>query len=116
QALGCEAMAPYRHVANKEGTVDGILDLVLDEMEPPSASGHWAEAIRSSAISMHEALERHGWATNLLVSPAGVRPARMNLMETLLTRLDAAGFSEEVKYHAYHVLYAYIFGFSLWEA
>src|SRR5436190_15785440 len=64
QALGFEAMALYRHVANKEEIVDGILDLVLDEMEPPSSSGHWAEAIRSSATSMHEALERHGWATN----------------------------------------------------
>ena len=116
QALGFEAMALYRHVANKHEILDGILDLVLSEIEPPSPSSDWAEVIRRSAISIHEALDRHPWATSLLASSSGLRPARLSFMESLLARLEDAGFSDETSYHAYHVLDAFIFGFPLWEA
>jgi AcrR family transcriptional regulator len=115
QALGFEAMALYRHVANKDEIVDGILDLVLSETEPARASGDWADAIRKSAISVHEALDRHPWAAGLLVSPAGLRPPRLKLAESLLARLEDAGLSDEACYHAFHILDAYIIGFSLWE-
>jgi hypothetical protein len=37
-------------------------------------------------------------------------------MDSLLGRLRKAGFSAETTYHAYHVLDAHIFGFSLWQA
>jgi AcrR family transcriptional regulator len=112
KALGFEAMALYRHVANKDDILDGIAGLVLSETEPPSPEGDWAEAIRRSAISVHEALSRHPWATSLLTS----RRPRLDYMEALLARLEKAGFSAEWTYHAYHVLDAYIFGFSLWQA
>src|SRR5438067_5628880 len=58
QALGFEAMALYRHVGGKDEILDGILDLVLSETQPPAASADWAIAIRTSAISIHDALER----------------------------------------------------------
>jgi AcrR family transcriptional regulator len=116
QALGFEAMSLYNHVANKDDVLDGILDLVLDESEPPSPAGDWHTAIRDSAISVHQGLTRHPWACPLLMSPGRVRPARLQYMDSLLGRLREAGFSAETTYHAYHVLDAHIFGFSLWQA
>jgi tetracycline repressor-like protein len=80
------------------------------------AAADWADAIRRSAISLHDALDRHPWATTLLTSPAGIRPARLEYMDSLLARLEDAGFSDEACYHDYHVLDAYIVGFSLWVA
>src|SRR6266705_1718490 len=62
QALGFESMSLYNHVANKDDVLDGILDLVLAESEPPSPAGDWDAAIRTSAISVHEALGRHPWS------------------------------------------------------
>ena len=115
KALGFEAMALYRHVANKEAILDGILDLVLSEIDPPARSGDWADSIRTHAIAVHDALARHPWATGLLSSPLHFRPARLDFMEAMLGRLAAAGFSPEATYHAYHVLDGYIFGFSLWQ-
>jgi AcrR family transcriptional regulator len=115
QALGFEAMSLYNHVANKDEVLDGILDLVLAESEPPSPAGAWDEAIRTSAISVHEALTRHPWSCALLMAPGHIRPARLRYMDVLLGRLREAGFSAEATYHAYHVLDGYIFGFSLWE-
>src|SRR6266508_610891 len=115
QALGFEAMSLYNHVANKNDVLDGILDLVLDESEPPSPAGDWDVAMRTSAISVHEALRRHPWSCTLLMSPRHARPARVRYMDLLLGRLREAGFSAETTYTAYHVLDGHIFGFSLWE-
>jgi AcrR family transcriptional regulator len=115
QALGFEAMSLYNHVANKDDVLDGILDLVLGESDPPSPAGDWDAAIRTSAISVHEALRRHPWSCTLLMAPERVRPARLRYMDRLLGRLREAGFSAETTYHAYHVLDGHIFGFSLWE-
>jgi AcrR family transcriptional regulator len=113
QALGVEAMSLYNHVANKDDVIDGILDLVLAETEPPSPSEDWDVAIRASAISVHDALRRHRWAGSLLTSRA--RPARLTYMDSLLGRLREAGFSADATFTMYHVLDGHIFGFSLWE-
>ena len=37
QELGVEAMSLYNHVANKDDIVDGIVELVLGEIEVPPA-------------------------------------------------------------------------------
>jgi AcrR family transcriptional regulator len=115
QTLGFEAMSLYNHVANKDDVLNGMLDLVLAETEPPAATGDWDAAIRSSAISVHDALRRHPWAGALVMAPAHVRPARIRFMDALLGRLREAGFSADETYHAYHVIDGHIFGFSLWQ-
>jgi AcrR family transcriptional regulator len=115
QSLGYEAMSLYNHVANKDDLLDGILDLVLAEMEPPDPADGLT-AIRASALSAHEALSRHPWAASMLMSPGGIRPARIEYMEALLASLRSAGLSAETTYHAYHVLDAHIIGFSLWAS
>jgi AcrR family transcriptional regulator len=116
QTLGFEAMSLYNYVANKDDLIDGMLDRVLDETEPPSPDGDWHTAIRSSAISVHRGLTRHPWACTLLMSPGRIRPARLRHMDLLLGRLREAGFSADATYHAYHILDAHIYGFSLWQA
>ena len=92
-----------------------ILDLVLAEMELPDPAGG-LKSIRSSSISAHEALVRHPWAAGLLMSPARIRPARLEFMDSLLAALRESGFSAETTYTAYHVLDAHIIGFSLWAS
>src|SRR5438309_44030 len=82
QALGYEAMSLYNHVASKDDLLDGILDLVLAEMEPPALDGG-LPAIRAAALSAHEALKRHPWAATMLMS-ARIRPVRIAYMEALL--------------------------------
>jgi AcrR family transcriptional regulator len=115
QELGYEAMSLYNHVANKDDLLAGILDLVLAEMEPPELDGG-LPAIRAAALSAHEALKRHPWAANMLMSPGAIRPARIAYMEALLATLRGAGLSAETTYHAYHVLDAHTIGFSLWAS
>ena len=115
QVLGYEAMSLYNHVSNKDDLLDGILDLVLAEMEPPDVNGGLA-AIRTSSLAAHEALTRHPWAAGQLTASGRIRPARIEFMDALLGALRNAGFSAETTYHAYHVLDAHIVGFTLWQA
>ena len=114
-SLGYEAMALYRHLKNKESIVEGLLERVLDEIEPASPDGDWRPAIRRSAVSAYEALSRHPWATPLLLSPLPIRLRRLYYLEALLARLKGAGLSQAQVFHAYHVLDAYIFGYALWQ-
>jgi AcrR family transcriptional regulator len=118
RALGVEAMSLYNHVANKGDLVDGIVDLVVSEIDLPSTAEDWELAIRECAISTHEALLRHPWACSLVMSPTTARSARtprLRYMEWLLRRLREAGFSPELTYHAYHALDSHILGFTLWQ-
>src|SRR5436189_1673256 len=84
--LGVEAMSLYNHVANKGDLVDGIVDLVVGEIELP-AGEVWDVAIRKCAISAHETFLRHPWACSLVMSPtssATVSAPRLRYMEWLL--------------------------------
>jgi AcrR family transcriptional regulator len=114
-SLGYEAMALYRHLKNKEAIVEGLLDRVLEEIEPASAEGEWRMAIRRSALSAYEALSRHPWATPLLLSPLPIRLRRLRYLEALLACLKRAGLSQAEVFQAYHVLDAYIFGCAVWQ-
>ena len=115
EELGFEAMSLYRHVASKNDLLNGMLDLVLAEWQVPDGQGDWTEAVRTSALSVHDALRRHRWSARLLMTGSHLRPARLRYMECLLGRLRDAGFDAETSYHVYHLLDGYIFGFSLWE-
>jgi len=113
--LGFEAMSLYRYVANKKDLLDGMLDLVLAEWQLPDAGGDWAEAIRTSAQSVHDALRRHPWSARLLMTGAHIRPARLRYMDRLLATLREGGFDSGDAYHVYHLLDGFIFGYTLWE-
>src|SRR6195952_4004002 len=64
--LGVEAMSLYNHVANKVDLLDGMVDIVFGEIEPPSPDVDWRTAMRARAISTRDALRRHPWAIGLM--------------------------------------------------
>ena len=80
----------------------------------PSAGDDWKTAIRTTSISAHQVLLRHPWAAGLVLSGAGISPARLRYMNGLLGSLREAGFSAEMTDHAYHALDSHIMGFTLW--
>jgi AcrR family transcriptional regulator len=118
QKLGVEAMSLYNHVTNKDAVLDGIVALVMAEIQLPSAGEDWDVAIRKCAVSAHEALLRHPWACPLVMGLTGgsaSRAARMRYIDSLLSKLHEAGFSPELRYHAYHTLDSHVLGFTLWQ-
>src|ERR1700759_2979989 len=59
QELGVVPMALYKHVANKDQLLDGMVDIVFGEIESPSIDEDWRSAMRGRAISTREALKGH---------------------------------------------------------
>jgi AcrR family transcriptional regulator len=113
--LGVVPMALYKHVANKEELLDGMVDVVFSEIESPSADVGWKTAMRRRAISAREALRRHSWAIGLMESRMNPGPANLRHHNAVMRCLREAGFSFEMAVHAYSVQDAYIYGFALQE-
>ena len=110
--LGVTAMSLYNHVANKEEILEGMIDIVFDEIEMPH-SGDWKEAILDSSISAREAMVRHPWATSLMMSNQSSGPSRLRHGDWLLGTLRSAGLSDEMVFHAYHALESHLLGWTL---
>ena len=115
QELGVEAMSLYNHVANKDDLLDGIADVVTDQIDVPAPGADWKEALRQTAISSHEVFVRHRWACGLMMRRPRVSPERLRWMEAVLRTLREAGFSPDMTHHAYHALDSHITGFTLWQ-
>ncbi len=113
ESLGVVPMAIYKHVANKEELLDGMVDVVFAEAAFP-VDGGWKAAMRRRAISMRDALARHAWAIGRMES--GVPgPANLRHHNATMGCLRGARFSFPTAVHAYSVMDSYIYGFALQE-
>jgi AcrR family transcriptional regulator len=114
QELGVVPMALYRHVANKDELLDGMVDIVFSEIELAPGEVDWRSAMRRRAISTREALKRHSWAIGMMES-RHPGPANLRNHNAVMGCLRKAGFSFKMAVHAYSVQDAYIYGFALQE-
>jgi AcrR family transcriptional regulator len=111
QRLGVEAMSLYNHIAGKDDILDGIVDLVVAEIDLPSGDIGWREAMRRRATSAREAFARHRWASALIDSRRSSGPGRMRYLEWVIGTLREAGFSPAMALHAFSAIDSYIYGF-----
>lgn len=109
--LGVEAMSLYNHVDNKDDVLDGILDLVVGEIDLPSDDVDWREAMRRRAVSAKEAFTRHPWASALNDARESSGPGRLQYFEWVIGTLRRAGFSVELALHGFSAIDSYIYGF-----
>jgi AcrR family transcriptional regulator len=116
EALGVEAMSLYNHIANKDQLLDGMVDLVFNEIELPAGGDEWKMAMRKRAQSARQALRRHRWAIALMSTRTSPGPATLRHHDAVIGSLRAAGFSIELTAHAFSALDSYIYGFALQEA
>jgi len=113
--LGVEAMSLYKHVANKEEILDGIVELVIGQIEVPRDKADWKLAMRKRAISARRVLSRHSWAIGLLETRGAMGPAAMRYLDAILGNLRSAGFSIENAAHAFWLLDSYVYGHVIQE-
>jgi AcrR family transcriptional regulator len=111
--LGVEAMALYHHFANKDDLVDGMVELVFEEVDLPGGGDDWRAAMRGRAISLRAAMARHRWAIGLMESRRNPGPANLRHHDAVIGSLQTAGFSMAMAAHAYSLLDSYIYGFAL---
>jgi len=115
QELGVEAMSLYKHVANKDDVLDGIVDLVVGDIEVPPTGTPWRPAMRARAVSAHAVLLAHPWAALQIMSRFSIGPGMTRYLDATLGRLREGGFSVEGALDAWHTLDSHIYGFTLQE-
>ena len=113
QALGVEAMSLYNHVANKDDVLDGMVDIVVGQIERPKIGGDWRTAMRHRANSAYEVLLDHPWAPLLIVSRIHVGPAMLRYVDATIGCLREAGFSFDQVDRAWNFIDSHIYGFAL---
>jgi AcrR family transcriptional regulator len=112
QKLGVVPMALYKHVANKEQLLDGIVDVVVSEIAPPDPTLDWKRAVRARILSARAALLRHPWARRVMESKATPTPVVLDYIESTIAIFVAGGLSVDLTHHALHALGSRIFGFT----
>lgn len=116
--LGVEAMSLYYHVANKDELLDGMVDVVIreinDAVEPIGAvsPGDWKQALRERILTAREVLLRHPWAPDLIETRGIMTPPVIAYFDAVLGLLRLGGFSYDFAHHAMHALGSRALGFT----
>jgi AcrR family transcriptional regulator len=113
--LGIEAASLYYYVRGKDEILDGLVDMVSAEIEPPSRTDGWQPAIRQRAHNTRAVLRRHPWAVALMASRTTPGAATLRLLDAGIGFFREGGFPVEGAAHAISVVDSYVHGFVLQE-
>jgi len=112
QQLGVVPMALYKHVANKDELLDGLVDVVIGEIDPPIEGVDWKTAVRERILSARRSLLRHPWASQVIESRAEPTPTIIGYIDSMMGLFLSGGFSVDLMHHTMHVMGSRILGFS----
>ena len=112
QELGVDAMSLYHHVQNKDEILDGIVDVVVAEIDVTTTGTDWRVTMRQLVMAARVVMLRHPWAPRVIESRTDPGPATMRYMESVLAILRGGGFSLDLAHHAMHVLGSRVLGFN----
>ena len=112
QELDVVPMALYRHVADKDELFDGMIDVVVGEIDPPVDGADWKTTIRARILSARGALLRHPWASRVMESRTEPTPTVLAYMDSMIGMFRAGGFSMDLTHHAMHTMGSRLMGFT----
>jgi len=121
EAVRRDPMVLYRHVPNKAALLDGVVELVFDQLSVDATNPDWAAALRALAHDFRDLARTHPNVVPLLVTrplatPLGMRPQGiLRPLESVLALLTAAGFSGIDALQVYRALFGFLYGHVLTE-
>jgi AcrR family transcriptional regulator len=114
--LGVQGMSLYSHVENKDALLDGIVEAMTGESEPPPADGtSWPDSLRHLAAQIRALVQRHPAAASLLVSRQVMTTRQLRQLDGYRGLLTRQGFTEDRAVEVLRTLYGYALGFALVE-
>ncbi len=126
QELGVVPMALYKHVADKEDLLDGMVDLVVEDFREgipdqpdrpgqpgrPDPDADWRGGARARILAARRSLQAHPWVRRAIETRTRRTPIVLGHMEALTSTLLGGGLTPDLTHHAMHVLGNRIWGFS----
>ena len=108
--LGVVPMTVYKHVANKDELLDGMVDGIGGEIDPPVHDGDWKSAVRPRIRSARRALLRHSWARQAIESRTNKTRVVLEYMDSVIGMFRAGGCSVDLTHHVMHALSSRMWG------
>lgn len=112
QELQVVPMALYKHVANKEELLDGMVEAIIVEIGPCETAGNWSAGVRQRVLTARATLARHPWARRVIESRTTQTPAVLGYMDSFAGMFLAGGFSADLAHHVMHALGGRMWGFT----
>jgi AcrR family transcriptional regulator len=113
--LGVKAMSLYKHVADKDAILDGIVELLWDEIPDQPPAGDWREAIRQLAAALRDLVHRHPHAATLLYSRQELQERPLRIAHGILRLMRNGGVPEECAVALLRTVFPYGIGYALAE-
>ena len=110
--LGVVPMALYKHVADKDDLVGGMVDTVVASYAAPPDGLAWREAVRRRILAAREAVLAHPWLRPAIEAGAPRTLAVLDHMDAVAGEFIGGGVSVDLTHHAMHALGHRIWGFS----
>jgi AcrR family transcriptional regulator len=115
--LGVQGMSLYSHVESKDALLDGIVEAMSWEAQPPPAGDTgWRDALRHLAAEIRAVIRRHPAAAPLLASRPVMPTRRLEQLDAYARLLMRAGFTEDRAMDVLRTVYVYAHGYALAEA
>ncbi|GAA4600472.1 AcrR family transcriptional regulator [Actinoplanes octamycinicus] len=112
QELGVVPMALYKHVANKDELLDGMVDTVVAGIPAASPAGDWKTAVRERILGARRALLRHPWAWRVINSRTDPTPAMLAHLDAVIGLFLTGGFTPDQVHHFIHTLGTRLLGYT----
>lgn len=110
--LGVVPMALYKHVANKDDLLDGMLDVIVEEIDPPTEGPAWRDVVRRRVLSARTVLQRHRWARRVLETRTTMTPGVLAYTDSFIGMFLDRGFSVDLTHHVMHAIGSRMWGFT----
>lgn len=110
--LGVVPMALYKHVANKDDLLAGMVDTLIASFAPPDPALGWKQAVRAQLLAARRVLQEHPWARQVIESRTTRTPQVLAYMDRVAGLFIDDGVGIDLTHHAMHALGHRIWGFS----
>ncbi|GAB3974124.1 hypothetical protein GCM10029978_054960 [Actinoallomurus acanthiterrae] len=116
EQLGVTPMALYRHVGDKQGLLDGLVERLLGEIPEPDPALPWRERLRELAAGIRAVARAHPDLFPLLFHRPAVTAAARRPRDAAYAALHEAGLTGDDAVRAERLLSTFILGFAASEA
>jgi AcrR family transcriptional regulator len=112
EQLGVVPMALYKHVADKEELLDGMVDAALAELALASAHLGWRKSVRTHVLAARAIHLRHRWLRRVMESRTNRTLVVLAHTDRVIAVFREAGFSDQLTHHVMHTLGSRLWGFT----